>query len=45
MLWTMNSLVSKLVDIRSDDELKGLLWATTYGFFIMFSYYIQGGKR
>ena len=41
----MNSLVSKLVDIRSDDELKGLLWATTYGFFIMFSYYILRAVR
>lgn len=52
MLWPMSensswmkSLVSKLVDIRNDDELKGLLWATAYGFFIMFSYYILRAVR
>jgi AAA family ATP:ADP antiporter len=38
-------LIAKAVDIRSDDELKGLLWATTYGFFIMFSYYILRAVR
>jgi AAA family ATP:ADP antiporter len=41
----VKSLVAKLVDIRSDDELKGLLWGTTYGFFIMFSYYILRAVR
>ena len=41
----MRTLISKLVDIRSDDELKGLLWGTTYGFFIMFSYYILRAVR
>jgi AAA family ATP:ADP antiporter len=41
----MKSLVSKLVDIRGDDELKGLLWGTAYGFFIMFSYYILRAVR
>lgn len=38
-------VVNKLVDIRDDNELKGLLWATTYGFFIMFSYYILRAVR
>lgn len=41
----LNSLVRKLVDIRDDDELKGLLIATAYGFFIMFSYYILRAVR
>jgi ATP:ADP antiporter, AAA family len=33
------------VDFRSDEELKGMLWATAYGFFIMFSYYILRAVR
>jgi AAA family ATP:ADP antiporter len=41
----LNSAIKKLVDIRGDDELKGLLWATAYGFFIMFSYYILRAVR
>ena len=41
----MKKLIGKLVDVRSDDELKGLLWGTTYGFFIMFSYYILCAVR
>lgn len=41
----MRSLVGKFVEVRSDDELKGLLWATAYGFFIMFSYYILRAVR
>jgi len=41
----MKKLISRLVDIRSDDELKGLLWGTAYGFFIMFSYYILRAVR
>jgi AAA family ATP:ADP antiporter len=41
----MKNLISKLVDVRDDNELKGLLWATTYGFFIMFSYYILRAVR
>jgi len=41
----MKSLVTRFVDIRSDDELKGLLWATAYGFFIMISYYILRAVR
>ena len=41
----LTSVVKKLVDIRDDNELKGLAWATTYGFFIMFSYYILRAVR
>ncbi len=41
----LNALLNKVVDFRSDDELKGLLWATAYGFFIMFSYYILRAVR
>ncbi len=39
------TLVTKIVDIRDDDELKGLFIATAYGFFIMFSYYILRAVR
>ena len=39
------SVINKIVDIRDDNELKGLLWATAYGFFIMFSYYILRAVR
>lgn len=38
-------LINKAVDLRDDDELKGLLIATAYGFFIMFSYYILRAVR
>ena len=41
----LKSLIGRLVEIRDDKELKGLLWATTYGFFIMFSYYILRAVR
>jgi AAA family ATP:ADP antiporter len=41
----MKKLITKLVDIRSDDELRGLLWGTAYGFCIMFSYYILRAVR
>jgi AAA family ATP:ADP antiporter len=52
MLWPvknetarMKFLLAKFVEIRSDDELKGLMWGTAYGFFIMFSYYILRAVR
>jgi len=38
-------IINKFVDIQNDDELKGLLIATAYGFFIMFSYYILRAVR
>ena len=41
----LKSLISKLVEIKSDDELKSLLLATVYGFFIMSSYYILRAVR
>ena len=41
----LKTLICKFVDIRDDDELRGLLIATAYGFFIMFSYYILRAVR
>lgn len=41
----LRQLIGKFVDLEDDDELKGLLWATAYGFFIMFSYYILRAVR
>lgn len=41
----LKTLIGKFVDIKDEGELKGLLWATTYGFFIMFSYYILRAVR
>ena len=41
----LKTLIGKFVDIRDDGELKGLLIATAYGFFIMFSYYILRAVR
>lgn len=41
----LRTLITKFVDIRDDGELKGLLIATAYGFFIMFSYYILRAVR
>jgi AAA family ATP:ADP antiporter len=39
------SLIAKFVEVRTDDELKGLLWGTAYGFLIMLSYYILRAVR
>ena len=41
----LRTSVRKFVEIRDDDELKDLLWATLYGFFSMFSYYILRAVR
>lgn len=41
----LKALVGKVVEFRNDDELSGLLWGTTYGFLIMFSYYILRAVR
>lgn len=41
----MKSLLRKFIDFQSDDELRGTLWATAYGFAIMFSYYILRAVR
>lgn len=38
-------LIGKFVELEDDKELAGLLWATAYGFFIMFSYYILRAVR
>jgi AAA family ATP:ADP antiporter len=40
----LSKFIGRFVDVR-DDELKGLLLATAYGFFIMFSYYILRAVR
>lgn len=39
------ALINGLVDLEDKNELRGLLWATAYGFFIMFSYYILRAVR
>jgi AAA family ATP:ADP antiporter len=41
----MRALISRFVEVRSDDEMKGLLWGTAYGFLIMLSYYILRAVR
>ncbi|HUH14011.1 MAG TPA: hypothetical protein VMK65_12930 [Longimicrobiales bacterium] len=41
----LKALLKKTVDFRTDEELKGMLWAVAYGFFIMFSYYILRAVR
>jgi len=41
----MKSLLNRFVAIESDDELKGLLMGTAYGFLIMFAYYILRAVR
>lgn len=38
-------LIGKFVELEDDNEYAGLLWATAYGFFIMFSYYILRAVR
>jgi AAA family ATP:ADP antiporter len=41
----LKAMINKVVDVRDDNELKGLLIATAYGFFILFSYYILRAVR
>ena len=41
----LKTLIGRFVDLRSDDELRGMLWAAAYAFFIMFSYYILRAVR
>jgi AAA family ATP:ADP antiporter len=41
----MRALIEKFVEIRREEELKGLLWGTAYGFCIMFGYYILRAVR
>jgi AAA family ATP:ADP antiporter len=41
----MKELLGKFVDVRTANELKGLLWGTGYGFLIMLSYYILRAVR
>lgn len=42
---TLRPLIGKFVELEDEKELAGLLWATAYGFFIMFSYYILRAVR
>jgi AAA family ATP:ADP antiporter len=39
------AVLGRLVDIRDDNERAGLLWGTSYGFLIMFSYYVLRAVR
>jgi AAA family ATP:ADP antiporter len=41
----MRALIEKFVDVRDDNELRGLLWSIAYGFLIMSSYYILRAVR
>ena len=41
----LKALVSKFVDVRDENELRGLLWSIAYGFLIMTSYYILRAVR
>lgn len=41
----LKPLLSKFIDFHNDGELRGTLWATAYGFAIMFSYYILRAVR
>jgi AAA family ATP:ADP antiporter len=41
----LKALIGKFAEIHDDTEMKGLLIATAYGFFIMFSYYILRAVR
>ena len=40
-----NLLIRKFVYLKDNNEQAGMLWATAYGFFIMFSYYILRAVR
>jgi len=40
----VEKLFRKMVDVR-EEELKALLWATAYGFLVLFSYYILRAVR
>ena len=41
----LKNIINKFVEVHDNNELKGLLVATAYGFFIMFSYYILRAVR
>lgn len=41
----LKTLIRRVVDFKDDNELAGMLWATTYGFFVIFSYYILRAVR
>jgi len=41
----LKTLLGKFIDVRDETEVKGTLWATAYGFCILFSYYILRAVR
>ena len=41
----MRALIAKFIDVRDDNEFRGLLWSIAYGFLIMTSYYILRAVR
>lgn len=41
----MKSFLRLFVDVRDDNEVTGTLWATAYGFAVLFSYYILRAVR
>ena len=41
----MRALVEKFIDVRDENEFRGLLWSVAYGFLIMTSYYILRAVR
>jgi AAA family ATP:ADP antiporter len=41
----LRPLIARVVDLEGDDELARMLWATAYGFFILFSYYVLRAVR
>ena len=41
----MKDFLRLFVDVRDDDEVAGMLWATLYGFLVLFSYYILRAVR
>ncbi|MEJ8566381.1 NTP/NDP exchange transporter [Elongatibacter sediminis] len=41
----LSALLGRFVDFRDETELRGTLWATAYGFAILFGYYILRAVR
>lgn len=41
----LRSVIGRFVDLKSDEEMRGMLWAAAYGFCIMFGYYILRAVR
>lgn len=41
----IGALVGRVVETKTEDEVRGMLWATAYGFLVMLSYYILRAVR